>query len=385
MDSSDGEAVPEWAKALLDHMTRTSNEQSARIALLEKTLAENTPSSHLPTSTATTEGVTTPVTTDEIRRPRARLPDPATFDGERSEWPSWRVTVENKLAVDHKALGDTQAQFLYIYSRLSGNAWKNVTTYIKMRREDGNPQDFLNYLDTLYGDPNAKARAANRLHSLRQGEKQSFAKFLPVLEKEFADAGALHWPDEAKRPILLAALNSTMSAALVNRGVPQAFSDIINRLHEISTDMDMMSLRKPYRDRGSISPPRRLRLTPEPVYDPMDIDSVAPQVHNTQTRGIPNPDGYPSERPEDKPLRGKRAMWVAKEVIDKRREEGRCLRCGRDGCIVKRCPLKAAQNPNRSKSGKARVERAKVSQAAVEEEDSLTVTSIDSTNSSPKA
>ncbi|KAL2694987.1 hypothetical protein AAEP93_011159, partial [Penicillium crustosum] len=41
--------------------------------------------------------------------------------------------------------------------------------------------------------------------------------------KEFADAGALEWPDEAKRQILLGSLNRTMSNSLMNRGIPATF------------------------------------------------------------------------------------------------------------------------------------------------------------------
>jgi hypothetical protein len=43
----------------------------------------------------------------------------------------------------------------------------------------------------------------------------AFSKFLPRLEKEFADADALEWHDEAKRQILLGAINRTMSSSPV--------------------------------------------------------------------------------------------------------------------------------------------------------------------------
>lgn len=72
----------------------------------------------------------------------------------------------------------------------------------------------------------------------------SFLKFLPRLEKEFADADALEWHDEAKRQILLSALNKTMTNALMNRGIPATFSDLISWLHEISTDIDALNINK---------------------------------------------------------------------------------------------------------------------------------------------
>ena len=77
----------------------------------------------------------------------------------------------------------------------------------------------------------------------------SFAKFLPRLEKEFADAGAIEWPDQVKQQILLSSLNTTMKTALFSRGILNDFLGLINRLHEINTDKDTLGLykTKPYR------------------------------------------------------------------------------------------------------------------------------------------
>jgi hypothetical protein len=68
-------------------------------------------------------------------------------------------------------------------------ALKNTNSFAKMQ-QNRVPQQLLNYLENIYGDPNIKARAARRLHLIQQREDQSFTRFLPHLEKEFADAGA---------------------------------------------------------------------------------------------------------------------------------------------------------------------------------------------------
>ncbi|KAI1510797.1 Retrotransposon gag protein [Pyrenophora tritici-repentis] len=77
--------------------------------------------------------------------------------------------------------------------------------------------------------------------------------------------------------------------------------------------------------------------------------------------------GYPSRRPEDRELIGKRAKWVNQEEIDARRQERRCLRCGRNNCRIATCPLAAALRPTHVsvKTAKSTV----VTKAAVEEED----------------
>jgi hypothetical protein len=41
----------------------------------------------------------------------------------------------------------------------------------------------------------------------------------------------------------------------------------------------------------------------------------------------------------------KQAEWVSKDVIDQRKKEGHCLRCGKDSHFIKSCPYKPAKRP----------------------------------------
>jgi hypothetical protein len=295
-------------------------------------------------------------TATEIRRPRARLPDPAMFAGNTSEWPSWRTVIENKLDVDGQAIGSLQDQFAYVFSRLEKMALKNTNSFVRAQRNGREPQQLLEYLENIYGDPNIKARAARRLHLIRQRENQPFSKFLPQLEKEFADAGAFEWHDEPKRQVLLASLNRTMTETLRYRGVPSTFSELITRLHEISTDNDALNINRPQRPRS----PKAPRV--EAGYEPMDwtpITTVATSSIQSHTDRHRYGAGTPQER--DKHLVGKQAKWVSQDEIDRRRAEGRCLRCGRDGCRIIRCPLKAAIPPEKA------TRRPRITTAALEE------------------
>jgi hypothetical protein len=90
----------------------------------------------------------------------------------------------------------------------------------------------------------------------------AFSKFLPRLEKEFADVDALEWHDEAKRQILLGAINRIMSSSLMNRGIPATFSDLISRLHEISIDIDALNINKVERTRRPRSRSNEMDWTP---------------------------------------------------------------------------------------------------------------------------
>jgi hypothetical protein len=150
----------------------------------------------------------------------------------------------------------------------------------------------------------------------------AFSKFLPRLEKEFADAGALDWHDEAKRQILLGSLNRTMSGALMNRGIPATFMGLVNRLHEISTDMDALNL--------SGSKPRR-------TQKPIDEMDWTPSVSVKRAEVESSSSRQRGER--------QRAKWVSKEELDRRRHDGLCLRCGRSGCRIATCPYLGAIAP----------------------------------------
>jgi hypothetical protein len=320
-------------------------QQALRTATTTTTIEEPTP------ARTTVESTPEPLRMEPAYRPKARLPDPTLFGGNVSDWPTWRVTIENKLHVDGAAIGSPQDQFMYVFSRLEKLAWKNTGTFVKLRRNDGDPQTILDYLEGIYGDPNIKARAARRLHQIRQSDSMPFSKFLPRLEKEFADAGALEWHDEAKRQILLGSLNKSMTNSLMNRGIPATFPDLIARLHEISTDMDALNINNSERSHRVHVPKHQ------------DLMDWTPTTTVSQAE-------FRTKHHRSGPETSKQAKWVDHEEMEKRRDEGRCLRCGKQGHFIAKCPLPPIQH--RVKSKKARYTNDHESSASVsdDEEDS---------------
>ena len=56
-------------------------------------------------------------------RPKPILPDPVKFDGKAYHFDTWLPSIKAKLRVDgiSGALGDSVAQFYYVYDRLESN------------------------------------------------------------------------------------------------------------------------------------------------------------------------------------------------------------------------------------------------------------------------
>ncbi|THC88328.1 hypothetical protein EYZ11_012226 [Aspergillus tanneri] len=349
--------IPPWVAQLTEHLTaqitQQVNEQNRlqseamqlRIQQLESLVqASRTPSTTEGSSSSqgnphtiadtvndsTNVNILTPGHTEAqtlveaLRSTKTKLPDPPLFGGNRSDWPAWRMTMINKLHKDGHTIGDQQSQLNYVYARLEKNAWRNVTTYVRESQGGrAGPHDLLNYLNRIYGDTNLAARAALRLENLRQGENTSWSKFLPLFEREFADAEAITWPENSK-----------------HRGVPATFNETIDRLNEISLDHEIYDLEPPVKQAPGAP------TQAQNDHDAMEWTPTGVKINAVKPRPpITNPDGYPSTRPEDRDLLGKRAKWMPVEEINQRRVEKRCIRCGRSGCWLNRCPLKAAVNP----------------------------------------
>ena len=74
-----------------------------------------------------------------------------------------------------------------------------------------------------------------------------------------------------------------------------------------------------------------------------------------------------------------RAKWVSLKEIDRRRDDGSCLRCGKKGHLINSCPLKPALNPERqpARATKATSKR-KERDTAKDDQDDATAADSDS-------
>ena len=108
-------------------------------------------------------------------------------------------------------IGAPSDHFAYIEAYLDDTPAKMVLAYMERAREmnSEDPDQFMAYLNNIYGDDNAKERANNKLNSMSQG-KEAFATFLPKFERTLAEAGGGEWTDEVKINTLKRMLNQEL-------------------------------------------------------------------------------------------------------------------------------------------------------------------------------
>jgi hypothetical protein len=343
----------QFARQLAEIKAEQENEREAsraQIRVLQESLATST-------------GLDTPqppAKTVEPTKKKPTLPDPMRFNGDRKEFPAWLLEMRNKLKTDGAAIGNNEDQFAYIFSRLEKGARSMATTFAQSGGGGAfDPSAFLTYLSSCYGDPNLKQRALGRLAELRQRDKESFATFLPKFERELADSGGVTWPDEVRINSLQQCLNQGMTELLLNqRSMPADYLEYIRELQVLGTNLD----RKLHQARRSHPSSQTRSLSPDQSAKPNSSAAKADEMDWEATkisRAI--------QRANEE-LVGKRAKWVDQAEIDRRRKEGRCLRCGRTGCWLDKCPLQPAKRPQLPARSTAKRTKP-VMEAAVEEDD----------------
>ena len=139
--------------------------------------------------------------------PRKSLPNISKFDGtSRKGYPMWKVEADNKLRIDGAVIGTPQDQAAYLFSKMEAKAQLMVVSFYQ-NQSGCDATTFVRHLDSVYIDPNAAARALNRLQVMKQS-KESFATFLPKFEKELGKSQLTMVPDMVKIGYLRGALNT---------------------------------------------------------------------------------------------------------------------------------------------------------------------------------
>ena len=292
------------------------------------------------------------------RRPRA--PKLSSFDGQRTNYKPWRIEVTNKLVVDGPIMGGEYGKISAIYAALDPAPKKNMASTVQRMLASPTPNVmlFLEHLDVSYGNPHEVQQALQKLNSLRQGTR-SFITFLPEFERLLSEAGGDNWPEEVKIDRLCNAVSVEILGDTTNVPLPKDYLGTVNMLRSIAENRYYLEQRrKAEQPRGS----NASKKTPEAAKGrgapaasqgqagvSAELSSVmewepvnAVRVATMNAKGHPQGPGLST----DAALRGRRAKWVSKEEMERRRTTGVCLRCARNGCRIALCPLAGAKNPN---------------------------------------
>jgi len=313
MAYQDGQ-MPDWMQAFMaqqhQQMQALQEQQQAQVQALQAALAAtNSEIAALrqPTSASMeTPQAPTPTSAPGTARPKAVLPSPPKFDGTRSEYEGWRSLIRDKVDIDGEAIGSARNQFIYVASRLEGKGLQLALTFITVNRDASNASAtrLLEYLDNIFGDRHKAQRAVETLRTMKQGPRELFSAFLPRFEKALADAGGMTWPDEVKRSHLDGALTFELRRLTITMPPADTYSAYVDEILRVS-DLYRSAMRH------------------------------APKEQSTAHRGASDAmDWEPTRAAAAAPLQGdqkRRAKWVSQEERNKRRQEGRCVRCGASG------------------------------------------------------
>jgi hypothetical protein len=254
------------------------------------------------------------------------LPDPPRFDGTRRKFPAWLLEMQNKLRTDGTVIGSSKDLFAYIFSRLDDTPKALATTFAQNGGPDGafNPDAFLTYLSSCYGDPNVRQTALRRLEDLRQGERESFATFLPKFEKELAESGGAAWPDDVQINYLQRSLNQGMKSLLrTQRNMPTDYLGHITALQELGANLD----RERYQARRSARVSAARSPSPDWIFAKQRKERRASTPPQDTMDWEPTKISRAIQR-QNRELAGKRAKRASEEEVQRRRREGLCTRCG---------------------------------------------------------
>ena len=133
---------------------------------------------------------------------------------------------------------------------------------------------FVRHLDSVYIDPNAAARALNRLQAMKQG-RESFVTFLSKFEKKLGENQHTMVHDMVKIGYLRGALNIEMQRAMIEPVTYTDYGGFVQALLAVGSQLDCFQYQK-----GRTTP----ITTPSRVWPDGDKIDWTPTVQTVKLR-----------------------------------------------------------------------------------------------------
>ena len=257
---------------------------------------------------------------------RRRTTDIDKFDG-TGDYLAWRLHMEAVYNLDQEYFGSEKAAVHYLFAQLTGDATPKMLPWMQAT-PDPTVDGFMAKMDSTYRDPHYAAKQYQLLVACKQGHRP-FRDFYSEWSRYLAQAGAEVNSEQAQMRILKEALNPELRrlvrASLYNI---QTLAEMVNRIREAADDEEPLGLYGGS-TRGWNRTPRTGGVQPQQQQQMADVMDWEPTSRAARSH----------------PLAGKRAKWVSRDEISRRRQNGLCFRCGGTGHRVPECPLAPAQNP----------------------------------------
>jgi hypothetical protein len=267
-------------------------------------------------------------------RPKPVLPDPERFNGQSYKFDTWLPSIKAKLRVDGKALGDSVAQFYYVYLNLDSQVQAMVLPQLS-QAEDSGVWDYISILSQLarvYDNPNKIQEAEDKLFALRQGS-DSVLVYIAKFERVLYEARGQDWSDINKIASFRQGLSPTLRSRLAQQlSLPRTYSEFIRVVQQLSP--------------RSSAPAPALPNSQTHGHghsggrgEPMDIGMIGSinAIDSIQLSSVNS--SSPSAT---------QAISTSTAQRDRFRKEGRCVRCGAQDHWVQKCPLQ----PHKPDSGR---------------------------------
>ena len=256
------------------------------------------------------ERLYTEMPTVSYQTPKHILPRPEYTHDDPSLFSYFRDAIREKLRIDELACGRTEEdRAWYAFFCLKGKAAARVHPWMATQRRLQIPvtlTTFLEQLDVSFNDPARTQRAIEKINNIKQGNR-SFREFFHDFELTAMEAGGSTWEDSVRKGFLKAALNQKLRAALVATPIPARYMDYVELIKFTSDNVEDL------RGNSSSAPPFENRTT-----DAMEWQATP--VANVRLQG-----------------EKRRASFVPKVVVAKRKEQNLCLKCGSNEHFAKGC------------------------------------------------
>jgi hypothetical protein len=277
-DGSDSQTLREQVQTLARNQSRT---ETLLEQLLTKITEQANPSFQeqrpLTPIRGQDRGTPDSTATDQASSQRysKKLPDPISLsDGKDPTFLSWKLQIQGKFRSNADHFQDEEDKMLYLFNRTSGDAQKHLqprydedsqTRFVSAR-------EMLDYLASIYVNPNAVRDARHDYNSLTMKPSQSFSEF----QTQFLHlAGEAQVPRESLRLDLYDRVTTPLQKGIapILRLLP-TYEELAADLASLDTELRRITVREDRQKRFRERQPARAHVTASAGPAPAAVSSL---------------------------------------------------------------------------------------------------------------